>query len=595
MFSLNSKIVRKILAIIVFIISLYTIAIVFIALPKIDATVNTLEENNAQEILQQIVLLTNNVAKNLEDFKEESLNQHKKELKNIIGIVYSMMNEAYIKAVANPKDQDKIKQEVLDRISSIRYGYNNYVFVFDYNCTILVHPFVKKGTNMKNVLDIKGEPVVPRMLKVAREFGEGYTRYWWSKNNGDPNPIEKLSYAKDFPQWQMIVGTGMYIDDIEKEVQKRKQELFSELKSIMQSTKVGKTGYIYIFDEHKMLIHPNSNIEGKDFRKLKNPGKNSYIYDDLVKAAHTTGVLRYKWDKPSDKGHYVYDKISWIKYIPSMKLYVVSSAYVSELEEISRCLHNKILRIALLILLLSFIVSSYYIRKLLQPIHELAKTAEVIANGNYDIRAIAKTDDEIGNLAKNFNIMVDKLQDHIQNLDKKIQEKTEELKSLAITDPLTKLYNRRYFSEISSELFELDKREGKALSVIMIDIDKFKNINDTYGHQAGDIVIEKLASMISYMKRESDIACRYGGEEFVLLLPKTTKEGAYKFAQRLRTKIEQTVVRVAGIEEHITFTISIGVSEVNYSTDTHIETVLKRADDAMYQAKNEGRNKVCII
>jgi len=595
MFSLNSKIVRKILAIIVFLVSLYTIAIVFLALPRIDTTIDKLEEDNAKEILQQIVVLTDSVAKNLEDFKKESLSQHKKELKDIVSIVYSMMEEAYIKSIANPQDKDKIKKDILDKISKIRYGNNNYLFVIDYNCTVLVHPFVKKGTNMKNVLDIKGEPIVPRMLKVAREFGEGFTRYWWSKNNGDPHPIEKLSYTKDFPQWKMIIGTGMYIDDIQKEVQKRKQKLLSELKDIMKSTKVGKTGYIYIFDTNKMLIHPNENIEGKDFKKFKNPGKNSYIYDDLIKAASTTGVLRYKWDKPSDKGHYVYDKISWIKYIPSMKLYVVSSAYVSELKELSRCLHNKILRIAVLILLLSFIVSAYYIRKLLQPIHELAKTAEVIAKGNYNIRAIAQTDDEIGKLAKNFNIMVDTLQDHIQNLDKKVQEKTDALKSLAVTDPLTKLYNRRYFAEISTELFELAKRENQPLSLMMIDIDKFKNINDTYGHQTGDVVIEKLASVMSKMKRESDIACRYGGEEFILLLPKTSKDGATKLADRIRETIEYTKVLTHDSNKEVSFTISVGVSEVDFEKDTNIEAVIKRADDAMYKAKKTGRNRVCSL
>jgi len=592
----KSKILKKIMSVIFLLVSLYTVALIFIALPQIDNTIKNLEEANAKSVLQEVVLLTDSVAKNLQDFKEETLKRHKQELKNIIEIVYSMMKEAYIEARIHPENENKIKQELLTRIGKIRYNNNNYIFVFDYNNTMLVHPSIKSGTNMKKVVDINNKPIVPNMLKIAREFGDGYTKYWWYKNNSDPKPIEKLSYSKDFPEWKLVIGTGMYIDDIQKEVQKRKQKLFADLKAIMKDTKIGMIGYIYIFDKDKMIIHPNSYIEGKDFRKFKNPGKNTYIYDDLVKAANTTGVLKYKWDKPSDKGHYVYDKISWIKYIPSMKLYVVSSAYESEIEEISKNLHDKILYIAGLILIVSLILSIFDVRRLLKPIHDLASTADVIAKGNYDIRAKIKTDDEIGVLAKNFNIMVDKLQDHIQNLDKKIQEKTEELKSLAITDPLTKLYNRRYFSEISSELFELDKREEKALSVIMIDIDKFKSINDTYGHQTGDIVIEKLSSIMSYMKRESDIACRYGGEEFVLLLPKTTQDGAYKFAQRLREKIEQITLRVKDdSEKHITFTISVGVSEVDYTNDTHIETVIKRADDAMYNAKHQGRNRVCVL
>jgi len=595
MFTFKSEILKKILVVIVVLVSLYTFAIVFLALPKIDDTIKNLEEANAKEVLNKVVVLTDNVAKSLDDFKKESLSHHKAELKDIVNIVYSMLDDAYIKSLLNPNDAQKIKEDTLERISKIRYGHNNYIFVFDYDCNILVHPFVKKGTNMKKVLDIKKEPIVPRMLQVAREFGEGYTRYWWMKNNSDPHPIEKLSYSQDFPKWQMIIGTGMYIDDIEDEVERRKRELIAELKKIMNSTTIGKTGYIYIFDKDKMLIHPNSNIEGKDFKKFLNPGKKTYIYDDLIKASKGNGVLYYKWDKPSDKGHYVYDKVSWIKYIPSMKLYVVSSAYVSELEEISKCLHDKILYIAILILVLSLLVSAYYIRKLLKPIHDLADTANVIADGNYDIRADIKTDDEIGVLAKSFNVMVDRLQDHIQNLDKKIQEKTDELQSLAITDPLTKLYNRRYFSEISSELFELAKREDKPLSLMMIDIDKFKNINDTYGHQSGDIVIEKLASIMSNMKRESDIACRYGGEEFILLLPKTSKDGAFNLAQRIRETIENTPIEIKDMNQIISFTISIGVSEVVFDTDSSIEDVIKRADDAMYKSKHDGRNRVSVL
>jgi len=595
MVRVKSKILRKILSVIIFLVSLYTVAIVFIALPQIDRTIQNLEEENAKEVLDKVVLLTNNVAKSLDDFKKESLERHKKELKNIIEVVHSMMREAYIQARITPQKRDEIKAELLRNISQIRYGNNNYLFAFDYNCTILAHPYMKPGTNMKNVLDIKNEPIVPKMLKIARDNGEGYTRYWWYKSESDPTPREKLSYAKNCPEWKMVVGTGMYIDDIQVEVERRKKELFSELKNIMRNTKIGKTGYIYIFDDKKMLIHPNEYLEGKNFKKYKNPGKNSYIYDDLVKAAHGSGVLYYKWDKPTDKGHYVYDKVSWIKYIPSMKLYVVSSAYVCELKEISKDLHDKILYVAGSILLLSLLVSIYYIQKLLQPIDDLTQKANTIAEGNYEIRAEVKTDDEIGLLAKNFNVMVDRLQDQIENLDQKVKEKTEALAALAITDPLTSLYNRRYFSEISAELFELEKREKEPLSVMMLDIDKFKHINDTYGHQAGDRVIEKLASIMKSMKRESDIACRYGGEEFILLLPKTSKDGAFKLAQRIRKRVEECSLLIEEDGVLIHFTVSIGVSEVDFSHDESIESAIKRADDAMYQAKHEGRNRTCML
>lgn len=162
------------------------------------------------------------------------------------------------------------------------------------------------------------------------------------------------------------------------------------------------------------------------------------------------------------------------------------------------------------------------------------------------------------------------------------------------TDPLTKLYNRRYFSEVSNNLFQISHRDFKPLSIVMLDIDKFKNINDTYGHSIGDRVIIKLAKTLIRIKRESDITCRYGGEEFIMLLPNTSISGANAYSEKIRKKIEDLTVE---IDEKITitFTISIGVSQIDFIKDKNIEAVINRADEALYKAKNAGRNQVVSL
>ena len=167
----------------------------------------------------------------------------------------------------------------------------------------------------------------------------------------------------------------------------------------------------------------------------------------------------------------------------------------------------------------------------------------------------------------------------------------QQLKLLASIDSLTQLYNRRYFHEISNHIFSLAKREEKELSIIMLDIDKFKLINDTYGHQIGDDALVFVARTLQENIRKSDIACRYGGEEFVLLLPNTAKEDAFKIAQKIREKIEQSSLQV-NINQEVRFTISLGVSQIDCKKDIALETVIKRADEALYEAKNSGRNKV---
>jgi len=172
-----------------------------------------------------------------------------------------------------------------------------------------------------------------------------------------------------------------------------------------------------------------------------------------------------------------------------------------------------------------------------------------------------------------------------------IQRMMYELKLLASTDPMTKLYNRRHFTSVSLHTLELAKREKQPLSVIMLDIDKFKQINDTYGHNIGDEVIIFLANKLIDKQRKSDIVCRFGGEEFVILLPNTPKENAFTVAENIRKEIESSEI---SSDKLLHFTISVGVADVDTTYEDTIEHGLKRADDALYMAKNSGRNKVCL-
>jgi diguanylate cyclase (GGDEF)-like protein len=128
----------------------------------------------------------------------------------------------------------------------------------------------------------------------------------------------------------------------------------------------------------------------------------------------------------------------------------------------------------------------------------------------------------------------------------------------------------------------------------MIDIDKFKTINDTFGHTVGDHVLVRLAHMLQESHRKSDFACRYGGEEFVILLPETDLKSALSVGEEFRKKIESCTI---SLENHqtVTFTVSLGVSQIDYSKDTSIENILNRADEALYIAKNGGRNSVASL
>ena len=167
----------------------------------------------------------------------------------------------------------------------------------------------------------------------------------------------------------------------------------------------------------------------------------------------------------------------------------------------------------------------------------------------------------------------------------------QEVQSLALTDPLTGLHNRRSLFELGRVEFSRAHRMNHEFSCMMLDLDHFKQINDTHGHPAGDQVLKEFAYRCKCSVREIDLVGRYGGEELILLLPDTDRKLAMQVAERLRASIAATPINVAGLE--IPLTVSIGVATKDEHT-LHLETLIARADQAMYIAKHRGRNRVAI-
>jgi two-component system cell cycle response regulator len=162
---------------------------------------------------------------------------------------------------------------------------------------------------------------------------------------------------------------------------------------------------------------------------------------------------------------------------------------------------------------------------------------------------------------------------------------------MAITDALTGLFNRRYMESHLTTLVEQAASRGKPLTVMVIDIDYFKAINDSHGHDAGDDVLRDFALRIKRSIRGIDLACRYGGEEFVLVMPETDMAVAAMVAERLRRRIAAEPFAIQQGARSIPVTISIGIAALRDKADT-AAAVLKRADQALYRAKRDGRNRV---
>ena len=167
------------------------------------------------------------------------------------------------------------------------------------------------------------------------------------------------------------------------------------------------------------------------------------------------------------------------------------------------------------------------------------------------------------------------------------------LYEMATTDMMTKLKIHHYFQAVLMEERERAARNHMALSLIMMDIDHFKNFNDTYGHTCGDLVLQNVAELITLSVRQSDIAARYGGEEFAVILPHTDISESMKVAERIRTGIEGSKVKCG--DKELGVTVSLGITQFNPKTDHDNRTLVERADRALYMSKQQGRNRISYL
>lgn len=180
------------------------------------------------------------------------------------------------------------------------------------------------------------------------------------------------------------------------------------------------------------------------------------------------------------------------------------------------------------------------------------------------------------------------LQDKLRRKNQQLEDLLSKVEVLAITDPLTELFNRRHFEAVIEKEFERTKRYQHHSSCLMIDIDRFKLINDTYGHRIGDQVLQNLAQLLKNCVRRVDTVARWGGEEFIILLPETNKEAALQVASRILISVSD--YKFPSLHDQLT--ISIGIASIPEKTIDNSEQFINASDQSLYEAKAKGRNRI---
>lgn len=450
-------------AVVVLFASMYLLTV-----PFIQGTVERMEESHAQTVLDNIYNEVEKIHRDIETFQTSVLLARKMSLRDIIAVVESRATWLEQRVRRGNLSLAQARRMLLDEIREIHYGNNDYVWAADYRSVLVAHPDPKlNGADFSTRQDSHGNLIVPPMIDIARASGDGYYSYWW-RRLGQDEPVEKLSYARHVPFFGLVIGTGVYVDDIAAQLKQRRAAAIDELRQQLRDIRLARTGYVYIFNSrHDTIIHPNANLEGKSLSGMIDPATRQELPAMLTAAAGQPAGVRYKWDRPSDPGNYVHDKISWVRYFPGFDWYIGSSVYVDELNESARTLRNRLLAVFAATLLLSIALVYGFVARLVAPLQQLGATARSIENGDLNVRCPVQRDDEIGVVATAVNGMVDRLRDNIRRLDAKVEERTAEREKADADrkEAEAKLcesedYNKLLFEESLHPMVVLDPVEG---------------------------------------------------------------------------------------------------------------------------------------
>lgn len=476
----------------------------------------------------------------------------------------------YQKNKGKNKNSEEIQSCIKEALRAVRFNNGNgYFFIISLKGDYILYPPAsqREGVNIYQGRNQDVIELVRKMSQIVQGQGEGFIKYQWPKPDADETKLfEKITFVKYFKPCDWIIGSGDYIDNMQDRIQ---QSIIHQLNSNTPDLKF--PDYIFIYKLHKMdggdefatmLVNPNRpDLIGRKISDSYKDAKGNRFRKEMLQGIREKreAFVTYWYKKPGSNE--MIAKLSYFKYYPEWEWIVAKGTYLDSLEKNIAHLQGNLRReikktiqyfvYFLLIVSIIFLCMGYFFSKGINSIFQGYK----------------KTQKD--------------QQEELERVNAALQIK-------ATTDPLTTLYNRGYFNHCLKNEMERSKRYGAALSLIIFDIDRFKQVNDTLGHIAGDSVLKELSFLCLAIIRESDILARWGGEEFIILAPENDKIAIVPFAEKLRRLIEEHSFSVK-----TRVTCSFGVTQ--YIEEETKDDFIKRADQAMYKAKQNGRNQVVFF
>jgi PAS domain S-box-containing protein len=377
--SLKSRIIISITAIVILSLSVTT----FFIQQRAKQELSNALESNALNMLEATLNQVESNHNSILYHKSVMLSRRKIEIKNNITIAFAMVNSTYQRFLDGEISEEKAKQIAKNDLRQMRYDDGvGYFWINDIGRpypTMLMHPTTPDLVG--NVMDDPkyncalgiGESLFIAFVDVCLEKGEGYVDYLWPKptHEGLTKEQPKISFVRLFEPWDWIIGTGVYIDDIEKDVQNRIDAVIADLNRLIKKQKIGKSGYFFIFDENsRLLVHPS--LAGQDGNQFVNPTTGRPLFTELKEAALSKEpYFEYLWDKPGFEGEYRFPKKAYITYYEDLGWYIGSSVYKEDYEQKISDLTNAILLFASAFIVIAIFISLSISKSITNPLKNL--------------------------------------------------------------------------------------------------------------------------------------------------------------------------------------------------------------------------------
>lgn len=548
------------------------------------------------------------------------MDEKKTATRQVVEAVYGILVHYNNKVKQGELTREQAEKSAMEMIKGLRYRDREYFWINDLKPSMIMHPTVSEldGQDLTNYSDSNGKYLFREFISATENSGSGFVEYTWPKP-GSKHPVPKLSFVKRFEPWGWIIGSGVYFDDIQEALEtirlysyggvflfacinislawmigfgitsrlRRVKSGLREISEGMGEVALTKRIAVNSHDEIGALtIEFNALMDSiynlTNFKKVIDEDDTlEEIYSRLSQVfMREEGILCcvvYELDATLQKIHAAYTTLKKDQSLPCDPA-ILTHCQLCRARKTGTSVSS---------FRFQNICKQFLLRDTREHICLPMVTSGTII-GIFHM-TLERRDDAAWNenIARKINKAEQYLQEALPVIEAKRLLKT--LRESALLDPLTGLHNRRFMQESIENICSGTQRRGKHLGILMCDIDHFKSVNDTYGHNAGDELLKGVAKIIRTSVRASDIVIRFGGEEFLIVLVDIEPDESRGVAEKIRQAIEEHPFNVSqGVM--LRATISVGISEFSGAGD-QFRKALKFADVALYRSKEGGRNR----